>query len=268
MPRSGYDSTNCKYLQEARRNHKATQPSHNASDAGIRTTSKPESSTPVSDLTPSSSPYSPIQTPMDSESSTAEPSSSPASSTVIPSTIDLSAPSVVPFQESSTTTPSPAGSASTSTSSTPSSVHPLSAIPAVKLNRTLLPTVRVSPGYVEHTGSYRVYNNTTGRGWRYSPPSARSMNSQASGSQIQPFRGKEDQEGDIKHRFIINYSSMVVDSTYMALRSSTPDNPSLECRINTEECFNPEIPDDLDPLDGPETTTPRRGGGIGQRKGG
>ncbi len=177
MPRSGYDSTNYTNLQEAQRNHETAQASADTSKARARATNiqKPIAP-PVSDPNSTSSSHSPPRTPIVPESTRVQLSSSPLLSTVVSSAINPPAPSVVPFQGHSTAIPSPVGSASTSTNPTPSSLSPSSTNPAVRADRELLPTVRISPGYVEHTGSYRLYNNSTGRGWRYSPLSGRSVN--------------------------------------------------------------------------------------------
>ncbi|KAI0965604.1 hypothetical protein F4678DRAFT_467461 [Xylaria arbuscula] len=170
MPRSGYDSTNCTGLQEAQRNPQTAQ-----ACPAVRTeaTNIPQpGSPPVADTDSPSTSHSPPRTPTVHKSTTAQLSSSPLSSSVTSST-----PSTAPLQGNPTAIQSPANIVPPSSNPIESLGSPPSTIPRTRLDRTLLPTVRVSPGYVEHTGSYQVYNNSTGRGWRYSPPTSGAVNS-------------------------------------------------------------------------------------------
>ncbi|KAI3325772.1 hypothetical protein HD806DRAFT_553019 [Xylariaceae sp. AK1471] len=178
MPRSGYDRTN---LTEDERNTQAVQASAIALGHGAHTVpatsiySPSPPSVSISDSFPSL-PFFQPPTPVLPAPTTVLPTTTSSSSTLLSSTIqapiNISSPSIVPL-------PSAPSSISISTavvSSSPtyishaSSILPSSATTTAEVERAPLPTVRVSPGYVEYTGGYRVYNNSTGRGWRYAPP--------------------------------------------------------------------------------------------------
>lgn len=175
MPRSGYDRTNCTSLEEKQGNTRRCQTSAGTSKTDAESRRVPRSCTIPS--TDPNEPSSALRTPLIPNAPTCRPSSKKPSAAGS-SAHSPPSPFTLPLQEHSTNAKTAFGSAQNSTTS---SISPL---PRVRADRTALPTVRVSPGYVEHTGSYRVFNNNTGRGWRYSEPAVRAANSLGPGMVI------------------------------------------------------------------------------------
>ncbi|KAI1361847.1 hypothetical protein F5Y08DRAFT_342228 [Xylaria arbuscula] len=167
MPRSGYDSV--KYTSfggNQGTNRRRCRSSAAESNAAAEATRVPRScAIPDTDgIDPSST----LRAPTIQNSSMAPPPSY---------TPPALGPCRIPFQQHS---PNVQTSASPARNFVPTSATPM---PVLRPESMALPTVRVSPGYVEHTGSYRVFNSTTGRGWRYSEPVTRAESSASPGEQ-------------------------------------------------------------------------------------
>ncbi|KAJ3578942.1 hypothetical protein NPX13_g1621 [Xylaria arbuscula] len=170
MPRSGYDSVKYTSFGENQgTNRRRCRSSAAESNAAAEATRVPRScAIPGTDgIDPSSTLRAPtIQT---------SPMAPPPSYTPL-----ALGPHRIPFQQHP---PNIQTSASPARNFVPTSATPM---PGLRPESMALPTVRVSPGYVEHTGSYRVFNSTTGRGWRYSEPVTRAESSASPGDQHQP----------------------------------------------------------------------------------